>query len=360
MFAQPKKCLVLDLDNTLWGGIVGEDGIKGIQLGFTPPGSSYLAFQQALLDLHNRGIILAVNSKNNHDDAMEVISNHPHMVLRENHFAAWRINWNNKAENIREIAKELNIGTDSMVFLDDDPMNRLLVRAELPEVAVPDLPLQPEQYAAFLLEMPYFAKGGTITDEDKMRGNFYVTERMRVEAEESASSRSDFLKDLGVVATIFENDKSSATRLAQMTGRTNQFNVLKKEYTTAEIEAFCDSGAHMVFSVAARDRFGDYGIIGLAVADTRAMPWRIESFLMSCRALGRGIEDAFFLHMAAHAKEKGSVGIAVRFKKSEKNAPAELFLKRVCRRWVDGYYTYDPSRPITEPAWVAVSLHTRV
>ena len=151
-----KKCIVLDLDNTLWGGVVGEDGINGIKLDTETPGNGFLAFQQALLDLLEQGIILAINSKNNYEDAIGVIKEHPNMILKEKHFVAMRINWQDKVENMRELAKELNIGLDSMVFLDDDPLNRGLVQAELPEVEAPELPQDPAKYAKFLINLPYF------------------------------------------------------------------------------------------------------------------------------------------------------------------------------------------------------------
>lgn len=151
-----KKCLILDLDNTLWGGVVGEDGIDGIELSLSAPGNSFMAFQQAILDHYDRGVILAINSRNNPEDAMDVIRNHPNMILKEHHFAALRMNWNDKAENIRDLAKELNIGLDSMVFLDDDPTNRALVRSLVPEVTVPELPADQREYTRFLNSLPYF------------------------------------------------------------------------------------------------------------------------------------------------------------------------------------------------------------
>ena len=179
-----KKCLVLDLDNTLWGGVVGEDGFEGIHLGLSSPGNSFIAFQQAILDVHNKGVILAINSRNNEEDAFSVIRRHPNMILKEHHFAAFRINWKDKAENIKEIAQELNIGIDSIVFLDDDETNRELVRTLHPEVAVPELPKDPKEYTKFFNTLTYF-ETTVITDEDQMRGNLYVTERLRKEVEKT-------------------------------------------------------------------------------------------------------------------------------------------------------------------------------
>ena len=221
-----KKCIVLDLDNTLWGGVIGEDGIEGIELGLSGRGASFLAFQQALLDLYDKGILLAINSRNNEADVRKVLLEHPNMILKEKHFVATRTNWNDKASNIVELAREINIGTDSMVFIDDDPVNRAFVKKVLPEVAVPDFPEQPEDLVSFLLDLPYFDLK-TITDEDKMRGNLYVTERLRKEMEKGFSDKDEFLKSLKIKLHVVQNDTKSITRLAQLTEKTNQFNLNK-------------------------------------------------------------------------------------------------------------------------------------
>jgi FkbH-like protein len=211
-----KKCLVLDLDNTLWGGIIGEDGIDGLALSTTTPGNSFIAFQQAILDHYNRGVILAINSRNNEEDALHVIRNHPNMILKEHHFAAHRINWQDKATNIRELARELNIGLDSMVFLDDDITNREMVKALVPEVVVPDMPKNPEDYTKFLHSLNYFATH-VVTDEDTMRGNLYVTERLRKEQEKQFITRDAFLESLSLELFFYENDTFCIPRLAQLT-----------------------------------------------------------------------------------------------------------------------------------------------
>jgi len=322
-----KKCLVLDLDNTLWGGVVGEDGPQGIQLDFEAPGSYFLAFQQAILDLYNRGIILAINSRNNYDDAMEIIRRHPNMVLKEHHFAAMRINWNDKVDNMRELANELNIGTDSMAFFDDDPVNRSLMRQMMPEVKTPELPQNPAQYAPFLLELPYFERS-ELTAEDKMRGRMYVTERLRKKAEETHASRESFLSSLGLKALCYQDDASSLARLAQLTEKTNQFNMNKQPLTEEEIRRYIDSPDHAVFHLAARDTFGDYGIVGFALVKKGPSIWRLESLLMSCRALGKGIEEAFMHFITEQAKKNGITELEIVFKETSKNQPAKDFLNR--------------------------------
>ncbi len=344
-----KKCIVLDLDNTLWGGVVGEDGMNGIALSLTPPGAYFLAFQQALRDFYDRGVILAINSKNNPEEALEVIRKHPNMILKENHFSAMRMNWEDKVQNLRDISKELNIGLDSMVFLDDSPYNRAAVRAELPEVETPDLPTAPSQYAKFLHSLPYFA-GNTITDEDKMRGNLYVTERLRKEAEKSFSDRDAFLKSLGTELHFFEDDLRALSRLAQLTEKTNQFNTKKQPFSESEIQSFIDSDKHAIFHAQAIDQFGDQGIIAFALVSKGEDRWHIDSLLMSCRVLGRGIEEAFLAEIACRAASRGVGTVSVTFEPSEKNEPARIFIDRVFGNSLK--IAPDTMRP---PRWVTIT-----
>lgn len=345
-----KKCLVLDLDNTLWGGIVGEDGMENLALSLTPPGSSFIAFQQAILDLQQRGIILAIASRNNEADALKVIREHPNMILKDHHFAAWRINWNDKASNIRELAEELNIGLDSMVFLDDDPTNREMVRALVPEVEVPDLPADPTLYTKFLLSLPYF-EGGVVTDEDKMRGNYYVTERLRKEAEKSYTSPEDFLKELGLEAQIVRDDAENIPRLAQLTEKTNQFNVLKRPMTEEEMQGYITSPNHTVYHARLADKFGDYGITALALVEKGEGAWHIPTLLMSCRVFGRGLEHALISAIQADAESAGAEEITTVFQKSEKNAPAEEFITEYCEERGDRRVF---TNTLAAPTWMQI------
>lgn len=323
-----KKCIVLDLDNTLWGGIIGEDGIDNIALSLHPPGNGFMAFQQALLDHYNRGIILAINSRNNPNDAWEVIRNHPNMILKENNFAAARMNWNDKAQNLRELAEELNIGLDSMVFLDDDSTNRELVRALLPEVETPDLPDNPTEYTGFLNSLNYF-DSQAITDEDKMRGNLYVTERLRKEEEKHFKNKEEFLSNLGLEISIYQDDISSALRLAQMTEKTNQFNTCKKPMSEEEIKTLIQSPNHTVFHAKLKDKFGDHGIIILALVDkNKKDAWHIQSLLMSCRVFGRNVEDAFTETIVKQALRQGAKQVTIAFEETPKNIPAREFVSK--------------------------------
>jgi len=343
-----KKCIVLDLDNTLWGGIVGEDGIDGIALSLSNPGASFVAFQQALLDMYNRGVILAINSRNNFEDAIKVIREHPNMILKEPHFAAMRINWNDKATNIIELAKELNIGLDSMVFFDDDPTNRAIVREMAPDVEVPEFSIKPEEYAKFLLSLPYFPTAA-ITDEDKMRGSLYVTERLRQEAEKQFSEKDEFLKHLGLEMRFFEDDSTSIARLAQMTGKTNQFNVNKIPMTEEEMANFIASPEHKVFYASVADRFGEHGITNLAIAKKAGDVWNLEHFLMSCRVIGRGVEDAFLSAIAENAKQNGAKHLNITFISSEKNAPAKEFVEK---KFIDNKTSVE--EVLSAPKWITI------
>lgn len=322
-----KKCIVLDLDNTLWGGVVGEDGPAGILLSLTPPGSYFIAFQQALRDLYDCGILLAINSRNNPDDALEVIRHNPNMILKENNFAAMRINWDDKAQNLRELAEELNIGLDSMVFLDDDPTNRALVRALVPEVAVPELPADPSEYVRFLSGLEYFSSEA-ITDEDKMRGNMYVTERLRREAEKSFASKEDFLQSLGLELQIFQNDVSSLSRLSQLTEKTNQFNTNKEPLSESQLTEYLADGKRQIFYGRLADKFGDYGIIIFALIDVLPQAWHISSLLMSCRVFDRGVEAAFVSYIAQQAGETGAKNLEITFTETPKNVPAKTFVEK--------------------------------
>lgn len=322
-----KKCIVLDLDNTLWGGIVGEDGLAGIQLSLTGAGASFIAFQQALLDLYDRGIILAINSRNNPDDALAVIRSHPNMILRERHFAAMRINWQDKAQNILELARELNIGTDAMVFLDDDLTNRAMVRELLPEVETPDLPTDFAEYVRFLLSLDYFPTLAS-TDEDKMRGNLYVTERLRQQSEKSFSDKEAFLHSLGLELKLHINDPSVLARLAQLTEKTNQFNVNKQPLTEEAVLALIDDPHQLVIHGKLTDRFGDHGLVILAIIRTEQETWTIEQLLMSCRVIGRGVEEAFLSAIVKLAREQAVAKLVINFAPTDKNQPAADFVNK--------------------------------
>jgi len=320
-----RKCVVLDLDNTLWGGIIGEDGFEGIQLGKDPPGNAFVDFQRLLLSYYNRGIILAINSKNNYDDAIKVIREHPHMVLRERHFAAMRINWQDKVENMIELAKEINIGLDSMVFVDENPHEREQVRQALPQVLVVDMPSSPYLYRQALQDLNDF-NTLVLTEEDKMRGEMYYVSRMRSELQKSMVSLEDFLMSLEMKAIIKQADDFSLPRVTSLVNKTNQFNLTTRRYTASEIERMKErKNKFSLYTLQVIDKFGDEGIVGVAIIRKEPQTWVIDSFLMSCRVIGRKIETAFLASIVADAKKNGVSTIIGEYILTKKNEPAKSF-----------------------------------
>jgi len=324
LMSMTKKCLVLDLDNTLWGGILGEDGIEYIKLGPEKQGKPFLDFQRKILLLFERGVILAINSKNNFEEVVKVLREHPYMALKEDNFACIKANWNDKATNIKEIAKELNIGTDSMVFIDDDKTNRELVKTICPDVLVVDLPPDPVEYCDVIDSLSVF-NTFSITEDDKNRGKMYISHKKRAELESASSDINSFIKQLNIKLTINKADKFSIPRIAQLTQKTNQFNLTTRRYTEEEIKEFCDLG-YIIYYIQIEDRFGDYGITGVSIVKTDE-EWSIDTFLLSCRVLGKKIEFNFMDEIVNNAKKNGVKKITAEFIQTEKNIPAKSFLK---------------------------------
>ena len=299
-----KKCLALDLDNTLWGGILGEDGVEGIQIGHTYPGSAYLDFQNNLLELANNGVILTVCSKNNEQDVMEVWDKNPFQQIKKEQLAAWRINWNNKADNLAELAQELNIGLDSIVLIDDNPAERSWVKQLYPQVETPEFPEQPYLLPVFFETVcrDYF-QIYQLTGEDKVKPALYKANTQRLAFQKSFASFEDYLKSMEIELTIEELNAMNLPRIAQLTQKTNQFNLTTKRYTEEDITALAAQGAK-VYCMRVTDKFGDNGITGVAIITTgeSAALGTIDSFLLSCRILGRHIENAFIKYVLLQLK----------------------------------------------------------
>ena len=342
-----RKCIVLDLDNTLWGGIVGEDGFEGIELSTKPPGMAFVEFQRLLLALYQRGIILAINSKNNKDEALRVIKEHPDMILREENFASMRINWNDKISNMKAIAEELNIGLDSMVYFDDDPINREVMSKALPEVMTVDLPKDPSLYAPTLMNINDF-NTLSITDEDKKRGQMYSQQRKRIELEKSASNLEDFLSQLGIRINIRRADEFTIPRIAQLILKTNQFNLTTYRYQEEDIRKFAQDKNMLVGCAQTEDKFGDNGITGVFIVkkNTSHLEWTIDTFLLSCRVMGRGIEDAIMEFILNEAKKEGIRKVRGQYIPTKKNKPAEEFLPKVGFKKEGEYWIYSSEAPI--------------
>lgn len=350
------KALVVDLDNTLWSGIIGEDGIGGIQLGDDYPGNAFLEFQRAVLDLHRRGVILAICSKNNPEDVLEVLGKHSAMLLRTNHFAATRINWNSKAENLRSIATQLNIDSSALAFVDDDPRERGEVRALAPEVCVIDLPSDPAGYAAALREAPVFERL-TISAEDKVRGSHYHAEQKRVALKAGALSLEDYYRSLSIRVTIGAVRAETLSRVAQLTQKTNQFNLTTKRYSEQKIVELSSREGWKVYTLSASDRLGDYGLVGVAISSQTGPICEIDSFMLSCRAMGRTIESAFLAHMALDCANRGARLLRGWLVPTAKNAPVRDFYTSHRFRLVredNGrlLFEYDLSRMMESPGWI--------
>ena len=318
------KVLVTDLDNTLWGGVIGEDGMNGIKLGPEYPGAAYQDVQQAMFDLSKRGILLAICSKNNSADAMEVLEKHSGMLLRPKHFAAMRINWTDKAQNLREIAAELNLGIDSLAFIDDNPFEREQVRKTLPEINIIDLPEDPLGYAAAIRDSPVFERL-TLSTEDQQRATMYGEQQERSRAEQSFQSKEDFFRYLEQEAEIAPVSAATLARVAQLTQKTNQFNLTTRRFTEQQISDLAARPECSVLSIRVRDRFGDHGLVGVAMTRDEGATCEIENFLLSCRVIGRSVETALLAHLAQKAADRKCRRILGRFIPTKKNAPARDF-----------------------------------
>ena len=320
-----KKCLVLDCDDTLWGGVVGEDGLAGIGLGDGYPGLAFVEFQREILNLNRRGILVALCSRNNEPDVWEVFDQHPHMLLRRANIAAHRINWNNKVENLRQIAQELNIGLDSLVFADNSPFEIEMVQTALPQVTTLLLPpSMPSQYRQFLarcglFETPY------VTQEDTRRTDMYRAEADRRRAQGSSLDLGEYLRSLQMRVDFGRADADTIPRIAQLTQKTNQFNLTTRRYSETDIKALVSDNRNDVLWMRVADRFGDMGLVGVAVVTHTEGQARIDTFLMSCRILGRGIERAFLDEVVAAASSKGARELTGEFLATAKNAQVAGF-----------------------------------
>lgn len=299
---QVKKCLILDLDNTLWGGIIGDDGLEGIQIGYLGIGKVFTEFQYWVKQLKNRGIILAVCSKNTDFIAREPFISHPDMVLRLEDIAIFVANWNTKVSNISYIQSVLNIGFDSMVFIDDNPFEREIVRSAFPQIVIPDLPEEPEEYLAFLRTLNLF-ETASFTREDEARTQLYQQEAQRNQLMTSFGNEDDFLSSLNMVAATAAFSAFNIPRVAQLTQRSNQFNLRTIRYTESDLKLIADKPEWITMACTLKDKFGDHGLIGIVIMqkiDARTL--FIDTWAMSCRVLKRGMEALTLNAMVAIAR----------------------------------------------------------
>jgi FkbH-like protein len=314
-----RRVLVLDLDNTMWGGVVGDDGVEGLALGSgSPLGEAHSALQRMALSLKQRGIILCVSSKNDETIALDAFRNHPEMVLKEDDIVAFRINWDDKAANIKAIADEVDLGLDAFVFLDDNPAERKRVRDALPAVAVPELPEDPSDWPQVFQAAGYFEQAG-FSKEDQLRAGFYKANALRAAQLERIGDHDDYLRSLGMTLSIAPFDSAGRKRVAQLISKSNQFNLTTRRYSEAEIAAMQSSSD--VFTIQARleDIFGDNGMISVVICRQSGQSWDVDTWIMSCRVLGRRVEETILQYLVEQARSRAITEITGRYIPTAKN-----------------------------------------
>ncbi len=314
-----KKCIILDLDNTLWGGVIGDDGLENIQIGELGIGQAFTQFQRWLKLLKERGILLAVCSKNNEEVAKLPFEKHPEMILKLDDFTMFVANWEDKASNIRYIQKVLNIGFDSMVFVDDNLFERNQVKSSIPEICVPDMPQDPALYLKYLEDLNLF-ETLSFSKEDLNRSELYKVESKRIELQQKSSNYNEFLKSLNMVAQAKSFDEFYIPRISQLTQRSNQFNLRTKRYDVEDIEKISKNDNYITRYFTLKDDMGEYGLISVLILEKKKDYLFIDTLLMSCRVLKRGMEEFIFNEITKIAKDKGYKKVIGEYIKTEKNA----------------------------------------
>jgi FkbH-like protein len=330
------KCLVLDLDNTLWGGVIGDDGLEGIELGQgSALGEAFSAFQSYAAGLAKRGVILATCSKNDEANAIAAFERHPEMVLRRADMSAFVANWNDKASNLREIARRLNIGLDALVFVDDNPFERNLVRRELPMVAVPEVPDDPALFARCISDAGYF-EGLGVTAEDRERTRLYRANTERDALLAAATDMGSYLRSLDMTLLWRRFDRSGLKRVTQLINKTNQFNLTTRRYAEDEVAAVISDDRAVGLQFRLVDRFGDNGVIAVVIGRMTGDTLDLDSWLMSCRVLGREVERATLATVVGEARRMGARRLLGRYRPTAKNAMVAEHYSRLGFRPLDG------------------------
>ena len=348
---QTKKVVVCDLDNTLWGGVVGDDGPQNIKLGAPDPlGECFQAFQSALKGLRSRGILLTICSKNDEKLALSVIEEHPAMILRKDDFVGWRINWKDKAENLVALAEELNLGLDSFVFLDDSPQERDQIRQILSQVYVPDLPASPSEFAPFLASLDCF-ETSSLGKEDLARTEMYRAERERKEALNVGGDVENWLGSLQIKVSAAPLRPESLPRAAQLLNKTNQFNLTLRRLDEKSFWDWAESPANSIYTFNVSDRFGDFGLVGLASISIAGANAQITDFVMSCRVMGKKIEEALLGYTVERAKAAGARHIVALPADGPRNGPAKDFF---ASKFVSGDRAAIDSTRVSIPAHISL------
>jgi len=348
-----KKCLVLDLDNTLWGGIIGEDGLEGIALGKTYPGNVYRDIQRQIKKYADQGVILAINSKNNEADVKEVFEKHPDVALKWEDFAATRINWNPKTQNFVELADEINIGLDSMVFVDDNPFETQMVAELLPQVEVVQFSENPLENLKILGALEFFDTLD-LTDEDRQKSEQYKAQAKRSRMKQETTSMEDFYRSLEMRVQLRSCDSFAVKRVAQMTQKTNQFNLTTHRYSETDIHQFCESDTHYVYTVSVSDKYGDNGLTGVVICEEFGDSWRLNTFLLSCRIIGRRVETAFLSFVVDEARSHGIKTLIGEYLPTTKNTPVKQVFQDHGFSPDGDVWTFDTEKTIPFPEWIAM------
>jgi FkbH-like protein len=347
------KCVIVDLDNTLWGGVIGDDGLVGITLSAHGEGEGFYRLQLFLRELLRRGIILAVCSKNDERNALLPFESHPEMVLRREDITVFVANWNDKAENLSTIREKLNIGFDSMVFLDDDPFERNLVRELLPDVIVPELPEDPSEYVRFLSELNLF-EATTVSDEDSRRVELYNLEAERRVTAANYASLGEFLQSLEMRIVVSRFDPFHVPRIAQLIQRSNQFNLTTRRYSEAECARMIGDHSILPLYVKLSDKFGDHGLISVVILEVQGKDLCVRDWLMSCRVLSRGVEQHVMNEIFTHAAKIGATQVIGLYVPTPKNDMVRnlyrqfgfspVFESEVSTKWFLSVQAYQPTR----------------
>ena len=344
-----KKCLILDLDNTVWGGIIGDDGIENIQIGDLGIGKAFSELQLWVKQLKQRGVIIAVCSKNDEKTAKEPFEKHPDMVLRLSDIAVFFANWNNKVDNIRNIQSILNIGFDSMVFLDDNPFERNMVRTHIKEITVPELPEDPAEYLDFIRRQNLF-ETASFTNEDDQRTLQYQQEAERVNAQHHFTDEREFLKSLNMVSRVEPFNTFNTPRVAQLTQRSNQFNLRTIRYTEEDIQRIAKDPDYLNLAFSLEDKYGDYGLISLIIMRKQSVSSLIiDTWIMSCRVLKRNMEEFVLNNIVSNASERGFSSIAGEYIPTQKNNMVKDHYKNLGFRsegnlWIMDLENYQPKQ----------------
>ncbi len=327
-FTARKKIIALDLDNTLWGGVIGEDGVEGIELSDHKEGQRYFDFQRQLLEMKNRGIILAVNSKNNEDDAEAAIQGHPSMLLRDDDFVSRKINWEDKSANLKTMKDELSLTEGGFIFIDDNPVERETVKGECPEILVPDFPADTSELLGFAEDIWFdYCRPLRVLGEDLKRTQMYQGEAKRRQEMSYSLNLDEYIAKLEIVADIHRMRPEELERVTQLINKTNQFNVTTKRYMLAEVEDIATNPDNAIYVVYISDKYGDSGLISVIILIDDGEKIRIDTFLMSCRVMGRKLEDVIINELAAKYAGKGY--LVGEFIPTARNAPVKKLFDRL-------------------------------